>query len=84
MRILYWTELFLPSIGGIEVRCRYLARALRARGHEAAVVTSQGNDPLPNRDAVDGIAIHRFRFLETLAERQLDLFASLEHQAKPG
>lgn len=76
MRILFWTELFWPSIGGIEVRCRKLAKALLSRGHEVAVVTSHGNERLPDEDSVDGIAIHRFRFLEALTSRRLDLFAT--------
>ena len=76
MRILFWTELFWPSIGGIEVRCLSLASALASRGHEVAVITSHGNEPLPDDDSINGIAIFRFRFLEALASRRLDLFAS--------
>ena len=75
MRILFWTELFWPSIGGIEVRCLSLASALVTRGHQVAVVTSHGNELLPDHDSINGIAISRFGFLEALSSRRLDLFA---------
>ena len=76
MKILLWTELFWPSIGGIEVRCRELATALMGRGHRVSVVTSQGNELLATEDSIDGIEIHRFRFLEAIASRRLDLYAT--------
>ena len=75
MKIILWTELFWPSIGGIEVRCHALAKALIERGHSVTVVTSQGNHRLPDEDGIDGISIHRFGFLEALEKKNLDLFA---------
>ena len=74
MRILFWTELFWPSIGGIEVRCLSLASALASRGHRVAVVTSHGNERLPDDDSINGTAVSRFGFLEALTSRRLDLF----------
>jgi glycogen(starch) synthase len=76
VKILFWTELFWPSIGGIEVGCRALAKGLIGRGHEVSVVTSQGAEPLADEDAIDGIRVHRFRFLEALNTKNVALFAS--------
>ena len=57
------------------MRTLSLASALVRRGHQVTVVTSHGNDSLPDQDSVNDVAIFRFRFLEALASRRLDLFA---------
>ncbi len=44
MRILHVTDCYLPRLGGIELHVRDLARAQRAAGHDARIVTST---PLP-------------------------------------
>jgi glycogen(starch) synthase len=36
-------------------------------------VTSQGNHQLPDEDSIDGISIHRFRLLESLEWKRLDI-----------
>lgn len=76
MRILFWTELYWPHIGGIEVRSHRLALALKARGHDVRVVTSHGHLDLPDQDSHEGIPIHRHRFLEALQSTRLDLLAT--------
>ena len=69
MRILYWTEAFWPSIGGLEVFSVRLLTALQSRGHQVLVVTSPGDLDLPDSDEYRGIPIHRFPFVETLRAR---------------
>jgi glycogen(starch) synthase len=69
VRILYWTQLFHPYIGGVEVLGVEYVRALRSRGHEVAVVTSHGSLDLPDEDVVADAAVHRFRFGEALERR---------------
>ena len=75
MKILFWTELYWPHIGGIEVRSHQLAVALQARGHEVAVVTSYGNLALGDRECHEGIEIRRYPFLEALSGKRLDLLS---------
>ena len=75
MRILSWTELFWPYIGGIEVRNANFLAALLERGHDVSVITSHGSLELPDEENWKGIPIHRFRFPEALSEHRLDLFA---------
>lgn len=72
MRVLFWSELFWPYVGGIEVQGLPFLRGLMARGHRAAVVTSHGSLDLPDQETHGGIPIHRFRFLEAMAARRLE------------
>jgi len=71
MKILYWTELFWPHIGGIEVLSTQLISALQERGHEFAVVTSHSHLELPDEDIHKGIPIYRFHFLTALNNNNL-------------
>lgn len=64
--MLYWTELFWPSIGGVEVLSEPLLVALAARGHECTVVTSHGNRDLPDREHHTGLPIYRYPFQAAL------------------
>ncbi len=58
MRILHWTDNFLPLIGGLETFTRDLARAQHAAGHEVHICTS----PIPGLPEVEtqpGYTVHR-------------------------
>lgn len=80
MRIVYWTELFWPYIGGIEVIGARFIQALREHGYEVIVVTSHGSLELPDTGEYKGIPIHRFPFLEALATRNLDRLMEARHR----
>ncbi len=67
MRILFWSELFWPYVGGAEVLGAKLLRALAARGHEFIVVTSQDYLELPDETHYKGIPVFRFPFRAALA-----------------
>lgn len=82
MRILYWTDSWWPSIGGIEVLGGQFVREIRRRGFELLVVTSHGDQELPDQDERDGICVHRFRFQEALQSRRLDLFAKIRQSIR--
>ena len=71
MRILYWTELFWPHIGGVEVVSRQLIDALQNRNHEFLVVSSHSGHKLPDASCIDDISIRRFHFQKALANRDL-------------
>lgn len=73
MRILLWTELFWPYIGGGEVLSAKFAVAMKSRGHQLAVITSHGNLDLPDEDDYQGIPVYRFDFWEALSKRKVDL-----------
>lgn len=71
MKILYWTELFWPHIGGIEVLSSQLIPALQQRAYEFAVVTSHSHLDLPDQTLYQGIPISRFHFLTSLNNNNL-------------
>jgi glycosyltransferase involved in cell wall biosynthesis len=62
MKILFWTELFFPHIGGIEVFGAQFIKALLRAGYTAEVVTSHSGARLPDITENEGIRIHRFPF----------------------
>lgn len=72
MRVLFWSELFWPTIGGAEVFATKLLSALRARDHEVIVVTRQDSPVLPQEDRYQGIPIYRFPFWTGMADRNID------------
>lgn len=72
MRILYWTQHYWPHIGGVEVLAAEIVPELRRRDFEVTVVTSHGNQDLPDEEVHDGVAIHRFPFLQALHSRDVD------------
>jgi len=50
---------FPPHIGGTEIQCFRLSRALVSRGHEVRVLT-EGSSGQPAESVVDGVRIRRF------------------------
>jgi glycogen(starch) synthase len=77
MRVLFWSELFSPYIGGNEALAAKLLPALRRRGHDFSVVTSHQSLALPDRDEQQGIAIYRFPFRAALAARSTEVITRL-------
>ena len=80
MRILYWTELFWPYIGGLEVFSTRLLTELRARGHEVLVVTSHTDAGLPDADVYRGVPVRRFPFTDALVKRDLSRIVAVRRQ----
>jgi len=72
MRVLFWSELFWPYIGGAEIFASNLLDALRERGHDAIVVTRQDSPDLPLQDQYHGLPVHRFPFWTAFANRRID------------
>lgn len=69
MRVLFWSELFWPYIGGAEIFATKLILALQERGYEFAIVTRQDSPELPAEDHYKGISIYRFPFWTPLVDR---------------
>ncbi len=72
-RILIWTGLYPPNIGGMEVLVQQLVRALVRRGHRMIVIAAIQFLDLPeiSEDGDNGVPIYRFRFAEALETRDL-------------
>jgi glycogen(starch) synthase len=62
VRVLLWSELYWPHVGGAEVFARDLIAALSARGHSFAIVTSMTPEAAATEDVVDGVPVYRFPF----------------------
>jgi glycogen(starch) synthase len=82
VRVLFWSELFPPYVGGNEMVAAGLLPALRARGHEFAVVTSHQELDLPDRDEYSGIPVHRYPFRAALTSRSIDTITALRREAR--
>ncbi len=80
MKVLYWTTLCWPDVGGMEVLAMQTLPALRARGHEFVVVASHGVHSLPDVTEQDGIPIHRFRFRETLVANDIKAMFAIQRR----
>jgi glycogen synthase len=80
MRVLVWSELFWPYIGGPEVLLAKLIPALRDRGHEFVVLTSHDHLDLPDEERYDGIPVRRLPLRSAIANRDLDLLRDVRQQ----
>ncbi len=67
MKILMITDLFAPSIGGLEFTVERLAFQFQKRGHEAVVVAARNPAHLPAFEVVKGIPTHRLFFIRPQA-----------------
>lgn len=83
MRVLFWTDWFLPSIGGVEVFSGRLLPSLAARGHAITVVAGHHRAGLPETVDFSGVTIRRFPFHSVLAandfERLAEILARIAH-----
>jgi len=77
MRVLYWTDWYLPSIGGVEVFSARLLPALVRHGHQITVVAGHHRTGLPDVTARDGVDVHRFWFHLALAANDVDRISEL-------
>ena len=71
MRVLFWTDWYLPSIGGVEVFSARLLPALARRGHRITVVAGHHRTGLPDVTVVEGVTVRRYWFHQRLAANDL-------------
>jgi len=81
IRLLYWTEFFWPSVGGIETQASQFIPTLRGHGYEVAVITTRQFDYL-GQETVDGTTVHRLPFHDVLRSRDPEAFISLRRQVE--
>jgi glycogen(starch) synthase len=79
MRVLFWSDLFWPYIGGSEIFAAKLLMALRER-HEFVVVTRQDSPDLPAEESYDGIPVYRLPFYTAMASGDLKQLIRLRQQ----
>jgi glycogen(starch) synthase len=69
MRILFWCEIFLPHVGGVEILVSQLAQALVREGHACAILTNRHASVLPDKEDHHGAEIHRIDFAQGVQSR---------------
>ena len=74
MRILHWSSLFPPDVGGIETQVSLLAQEQVRRGHTVAVITSHTGRGEADVFDVGGVEVHRWPLVR--AFMKLDLVAT--------
>src|SRR4051794_14424539 len=74
VRILLWSELYWPYIGGAEIFAANLMSSLRREGIEFLVITSHHDRKLPDGEVHDGITIRRLPFRSAIAGRDAASF----------
>src|SRR5437868_2803547 len=62
LRVLLVPSAYYPHVGGIEELTRQLALALRARGHDVAVLTNRWPTGVLPSEVLDGIEVTRLQF----------------------
>jgi glycogen(starch) synthase len=80
MRVLFWTPVFWPKIGGVEVHAANLLPALRERGHEFLVLTTKSSPDLPNADEYQGIPIYRWSFWDHTQYTYIEALARVRQE----
>jgi glycosyltransferase involved in cell wall biosynthesis len=77
VRVLLWSELFWPYIGGAERFLASLATTVTACGCDCLVVTSHHDRDLPDEDTFEGIPVRRLPFRSAFGGGRVGDFASL-------
>lgn len=67
MRVLYWTDWYLPHIGGVETFSARLLPEVVRRGHEVTVVAGHHASGFPDMVDWEGVTVRRFPFHPVLA-----------------
>jgi glycogen synthase len=81
MRVLVWSDLFWPYLGGPEVLAARLMLELRERGYQFLVVTSHDHLELPDETSYEGIQVHRFPFRAAIGARDLEAWRTARRGA---
>lgn len=85
MKIAIISEVFLPNIGGMEIRYKELGRTLVKMGHQVELYTFRLNKSDPVQENIHGIIVHRitnaFRYFTSIGDYETIqmFFFSLSH-----
>lgn len=82
MKILYWTPLFWPEIGGIEIASAGLLRSLSENKCEFMVFTSHGRIKLKDESIYKGIPVYRFPISSALMKKDLIQIQNIINKAR--
>ena len=80
MRILIWTEMFWPHIGGAETFTANLISALAKRAHQPIVVTREDDPSLAGETTFNGVPIYRFPLYTALAPGNIEQLIAIRQR----
>jgi glycogen(starch) synthase len=80
MRVLFWSERFWPTVGGVGLSSSTLLPALRERGYEFAVITMKEYGDRPEEDDFKGIPVYRLPFWTAVAKGDVSLSIQLRRR----
>ena len=80
MRILFWSPVFWPQIGGVEVVAARFIPAMQARGHEFTVIATLGSLDVPAVTSYRGTLVHRLPLWTAIANRDLGRITALQQK----
>ena len=80
MRVLFWSPVFWPKIGGVEVHAAKLLPSLQSLGYEYLVVTTKSDPDQPDTEDYKGTPIHRFPFWSHTTYTQIDEFMHIRQK----
>ncbi|MCG9889485.1 MAG: glycosyltransferase family 4 protein [Thermosynechococcaceae cyanobacterium MS004] len=80
MKIAIFSELYSPSIGGMEVRYKALSKAFIERGHEVSVYSIGHEKRLPSHEKNNGVIVFRYPITNNYKE---PLIKSLKRSILP-
>lgn len=79
-KVLFWTPLYWPDIGGIELMSRRHVLSLLEREYEFIVLTSQGKSKGPEMIRLDDTVIYRFPIIKALKTKDLPLMHEIQKE----
>lgn len=80
MRILYWSPVFWPQIGGVEIIASRFIPAMQTRGHEFTVMATLGSLDAPAVTCYRGTPVHRLPAWTALANRDLACITAIQER----
>ena len=72
MRVLFWSSVFWPKIGGVEIHAANLLPSLKARRYDYLVITTQVADDQADFEYFQGIPIYRLPFWRQSSYSDMD------------
>ncbi|MBN1271358.1 MAG: glycosyltransferase family 4 protein [Candidatus Aminicenantes bacterium] len=78
MNILFWTPLFRPDIGGIEIASAELLEGLSAKDCKFIVLTSYGRSKEKEETFFKKIPVYRFPMIQAFGRRDIRLLKKME------
>ena len=78
MKILFWTDGFLPRIGGIETQGLQFIEGMQKRGHQYIVFAQRDHPNWREEETYNGISIKRFDFNAIIEKRELKTIRAIQ------